>query len=345
MKRLFALLLCFTLLLSGCNKKSDESSAPDEPSAPEVKVIYNPLTGEPGYDEGLLNTRPMSVMVSNIKVALPQYGLDSADICYEMETEGGITRIMAIFSDYKSMPKVGPVRSARHPFIEFSSSYNPIFTHFGGSTLAYDMLKAKNVDDIDGMTYSTTAFSYDAKLGKQKGKEHANFTDGELIQNAIDKKGISTDNGSAVASAFRFAKPEEPVSFTSVATEVSVKMSGYCTAGFTYDSTTKKYLKSEFGAPQIDANTGKQISVDNVFVLFSSVTDVPNSTILKNIDTTGGAGYYITGGTYTPITWKKGAYGTKLKVMDANGEELLVNPGQSWICITDSSNKEHVTME
>ena len=122
MKRLFALLLCFTLLLSGCNKKSDESSTPDEPSAPEVKVVYNPLTGEPGYDEGLLNTRPMSVMVSNIKVALPQYGLDSADICYEMETEGGITRIMAIFSDYKSMPKVGPVRSARHPFIEFSSS-------------------------------------------------------------------------------------------------------------------------------------------------------------------------------------------------------------------------------
>ena len=43
-----------------------------------------------------LAKRPVAVMVSNIKAFLPQYGIDDADIIYELPVEGGITRLMAV---------------------------------------------------------------------------------------------------------------------------------------------------------------------------------------------------------------------------------------------------------
>ena len=61
----------------------------------------NPLTGEEksfDYPEG---QRPVAVMVNNImsansyQSAWPQSGLSQADVIFEMETEGGITRYMA----------------------------------------------------------------------------------------------------------------------------------------------------------------------------------------------------------------------------------------------------------
>ena len=53
---------------------------------------------------------------------------------------------------------IGSVRSARHDFLEIAEGLDAVFVHWGGSVYAYDALKQRNVDDIDGMTYSNTYF-------------------------------------------------------------------------------------------------------------------------------------------------------------------------------------------
>ena len=64
-----------------------------------------------------------AVMVNNIsegstQQARPQAGLSDADILVEIKAEGGITRFMALYENYETMPRVGPVRSARHQFFQ-----------------------------------------------------------------------------------------------------------------------------------------------------------------------------------------------------------------------------------
>ena len=71
------------------------------------------LTGEElpqGYSQ---DRRITAVVIDNVFMARPQRGLAEADILFECLVEGGITRFMALYADYRSLPQVGPVRSSR----------------------------------------------------------------------------------------------------------------------------------------------------------------------------------------------------------------------------------------
>ena len=100
MKRMLSFLLCALLLcslLAGCGGGAANSA----PARPDTLPDYNPnpLTGlekDAGYPYG---QRPIAVMINNIKDSLPQSGISGADLMYEMVTEGGITRMMAVYSD------------------------------------------------------------------------------------------------------------------------------------------------------------------------------------------------------------------------------------------------------
>src|ERR1019366_7542679 len=68
-----------------------------------------PLTGLPD-PSGLSVKRPaLTVKIENTPQALPQWGIDQADVVYEEIVNGGITRLAAIFNSH-APAKVGPVR-------------------------------------------------------------------------------------------------------------------------------------------------------------------------------------------------------------------------------------------
>ena len=68
------------------------------------------LTGE-WKDENVVKRRNMAVMINNILVSLPQYGITQASIVYEAPVEGRITRLMGLFEDYDDLDHIGSVRS------------------------------------------------------------------------------------------------------------------------------------------------------------------------------------------------------------------------------------------
>ena len=118
LKKILSVLLCVTLLFSvvGCAKTDDEQPSGDSTTtttttAPQKQ--YNIVTGLEDIDLGQ-PTRPVGVMISNdYWASRPQANIDKADMYVEIETEGAVTRIMAIFGSTSRMPaSLTPVRSA-----------------------------------------------------------------------------------------------------------------------------------------------------------------------------------------------------------------------------------------
>ena len=56
------------------------------------------------------------------------------------------------------------------------------------------------------------------------------------------------------------------------------------------------------------------------------------------IEFDGGKGVYVSNGTYEDITWEKGAATDSFKFYGADGKELKLNIGKTYVGITDSDN-------
>ena len=63
---------------------TDSSGQTSESQSDIDDTIRNPLTGETDYNEEAIGKRPVAVMISNIKAALSQYGIEDADILFEV---------------------------------------------------------------------------------------------------------------------------------------------------------------------------------------------------------------------------------------------------------------------
>lgn len=316
---------------------SEESS---EPEVPVVSAICNPLTGEPGYDESLLGRRPVTVMVNNIAAALPQRGLAAADLIYEVVTEGGITRLMAVYADPASIPYVGPVRSVRHYYVAMALPYDPIFVHFGGSPAGYSYISDLGVDNVDGMSY-TNAFYQDSWRASNRGREHSFFIDAEGIASVVDSK--SYDAAGEPEPLFQYGEPDSVVLAQTDASEVFVPFSASYNAGFSYDSETGLYRKQRNGADHIDADTNEVLTFKNVLILYTSVTSYQGEELRREVALGSGDGWYVTGGGREPISWSKGDSAKQFVITGSDGKEITANPGKCYICVTDKGNAASTT--
>ena len=105
--------LLIVIVSAGCGKAPAVSAPPDSSEGgvltlpieseasttqpPMSNENLNPLTGKSDLTKG--GTRPVGVMIGNNSISRPQHGIDKADLYVEAETEGGITRILALFAN------------------------------------------------------------------------------------------------------------------------------------------------------------------------------------------------------------------------------------------------------
>ena len=182
-----AAVLC-SLLCVSCGRVSSSSSSVQAPaptpSAPAFTLDedVNPYTGlakTEGYPEG---QRGVAVMLGNMKEDLPQSGLNAADLVYEMITEGGITRLMAVYRDRSALPLVGPLRSARDQHVQLMIPLNCLYVHIGGSSYALDMLDAFHCTDVRSINGRYKNFYWiDAERRRTRSQENSVYTDGSTL--------------------------------------------------------------------------------------------------------------------------------------------------------------------
>ncbi len=355
MKKLRALCLSAVLLcglLAGCGQAAESQPLP-EPAAPELPSAQpafflgqdvNPYTGLPkgeNYPEG---RRGVAVMINNVRAALPQSGINQADVLYEMVTESGITRMMALYRDYQHLPVVGPLRSARDQHVQLMLPLDCLYAHIGTSSYAAEMLESYRYLDskaIDGRY--KTYYWVDAERRRTLGQEHCVYMNGESFTQAVEK--YKLDTASEPAPVFNFGRYDETprVLEDGDAQSVSIRFSSYADSLFTYDQETGCYYKEEFGQPQIDANTKEQYSADNVLLLFADIDKYPDGLLSHvNFDAQG-AGMYFCGGRYQKIRWMKGVPNMPLRIVDQEGTETdqIINPGRTYVAVVDIDQVEH----
>ena len=348
-KKFLSLMLAMVMALSaftacsGSEQGTDSGDRQGDTSVVVKQKEYNYLTGMPFAEGADKTARPVAVMINNLKIAHPQSGLTNADIIYEAVTEGGITRLMAVYSDVEKIEKVGPVRSARDAFVEMLLPLNAIYVHIGSSTSANKMLNFYSYKDIDGIYLGSLAFEQNPELAKTKGPEHSWFTNKNLIKAGIEKNGIATKNN--FYPAFDFVEYGQTRALEGEnANTVSFAYSTYADVSFSYDASSGKYMKNAFGVPHMDADTNTQLAFDNLFIIVTDVSIQEENGVLADIDLTEGTGYYFYGGKYEQITWEKGQPEQPLLLYGADGEILKVNTGKSYVGILGTEQAQQLAI-
>ncbi len=314
---------------------TETSLAPTPTPAP---AILNPLTGTPLANQNAVGQRPVAIMINNHKQALPQIGIGEADLIYEMQVEGGITRLMAVFADVSAIPEIGSVRSARHDYIDLAGGLDAIYVHIGASNLANAQFSKQKTAHIDLHVYPQ-AYWRDQEWRKQRGYEHSVKTTGSRLQQAIatSKYRTTIREGQGTAFSFRSEDDFAPAA-GDAATTVAVPYSTYVTATFAYHQETGLYSKGQFNAEHLDMATGQPLQFRNIFLIMTKVTIV-DSNGHKDARLEKGNGYYISGGQWQAINWQKGATNDPFVFTDKSGNTLQVNCGKSYIGIVSDQRK------
>lgn len=364
MKKLTALFLAAVMMLSllgGCTSEDNPSDSAQEqvqttPTPTPKQYFQNPLTGEERTSDYPEGKSPVAVMVNNImsnssQNAWPQSGLCDADIIYEMETEGGITRYMAVYSDYANMPVVGPVRSARDQFVQLMIPLQALYAHVGGSSYAKNMLNLYGWSDRDIDGYSKTITFLDEERALYRKREHCSYTNAELITSAVERFNLSDE--SPMRNILNWVKYDEEARIPSDGSAQSIywRFSTIYDTFFTYHEDTQTYTKEhryipdDYKQPLVDANyNNKLVEFDNVLVLWTQIEKYPDSnkasgySTLSKVDMDfGGIGYYFSKGSWEKVRWMKGVPTNFLRIVDAQGHEtdVEINTGKTYLAFVD----------
>lgn len=288
------------------------------------------------------NRRPLAIMMSNDKASLPQYGINRAGVVYEAPVEGDMNRYMAILEDYDDLDRIGSVRSCRTYYTYFAREFDAVYAHFGQSTFAKPYLK--NVDNINGIEgIGSTAYF----RSKDKKSPHNAYASYEGISRAIEKLGYSLEYDSDYRGHYYFSGPDSPY----VLEGDGILNAGKVTPGyplnkpwFEYHEDDGLYYRYQYGAAH-EGNEGP-IAVKNILIQccaagYYATTDYRNI----NVHEDQWGGYYVTGGKATSISWKKdGEFGVTHYYMP-DGQEIVLNPGKTWICIVPTSDADKIIFE
>ena len=377
-------LLSLCVLLAACKKSDDTISTPastatssagpeatPEPTLPPYEA--NVLTGEPkgaDYPEG---QRITAVMVNNIVAARPQRGLSKADILFEIKVEGGITRFMPVFTDYKTIGEIGPVRSGRDQFFRLILPWQALYIHEGQSVVMQQYgidFSYGNLNNNDGANgyrdYGRVNWAGKSYNNGTLALEHTMYTNSDNIQEYIDNNkvdmnktynstffnfvdyrlGTTRDLSNSIDSAY--IDKYGPVVGDGEYVEI-VHSQSYKTR-FIYDSASNTYkMQQNYSDGQWrdtvdEAADNKVLTFPNVIVLYTDIHTYPGHEA-KDLQYAeyawGGIGYYCYGGKCEKIYWQKGTplEALRLYYLTEDGQcsdtPVEINTGKSYVAVTD----------
>ena len=122
-----------------------------------------------------------------------------------------------------------------------------------------------------------------------------------------------------------------------------------------YNAEDQLYYYSEYGEPHLDpANDNEQLSFKNVILQKADMFthELGDGTLDQNgymyyqLLSSEGEGYYAVNGEMIPITWEKGdGLPTPTRYYDADGNELVLNVGMTYIAIIPSDAWNEVVIK
>lgn len=278
----------------------------------------NPLTGQgsPGH--------VLATKIDNVGAAQHQIsGLNSADLVYVIQVEGGLSRYLAVF-DSSTAPdvRVGPLRSARQTDI-------PLLAPFGRVGLAYSGAISGLLPELAAANLQNITPAVAPNLFSNGGSSPTYINTGAVFS-AYPNLAQSQNVGFAFGAA---------PSGGQAATSVSAHMPS---ASFAFTASGDKWLVSADGRAQSSSGQG-QLSADNVIIQHVHV--VPgkftdhnaghaDNEVFSQTTGSGQADFYRDGKVWHG-QWSKSSDSSPTNYT-VGGTTMLLTPGRTWIVLEPS---------
>jgi hypothetical protein len=283
-----------------------------------------PLTGvEP---EGEVPDRPaLAVKIENSPDARPQVGLNEANIVYEEEAEGGITRFMAIFH-CGGAERIGPVRSARlvdpHLLVQY---VRPLFGYAGGApVIRKEIAQTHEIVDVN---YTEEAAADAYVRDPNRTAPHDLFSSTRALYRA------GGNRGKAPEPVFEY--DEETPKRAKRAPEIHLDFSPTADVFWRWARRDGVWLRSH-GETAHTLEDGSQVSATNVVVQLvqREPTDIidPAGNPVFDFNVVGsGKAVVFRDGKAIKGRWERESEDDVTQFVTRKGDVIPLAPGRTWI--------------
>jgi Protein of unknown function (DUF3048) N-terminal domain/Protein of unknown function (DUF3048) C-terminal domain len=292
--------------------------APAGPATrPAPRQLFSPFTGEPVTSLGPV----LAVKIDNAAQARPQTGLDQADIVYVLPVEGGLSRLLAVFSSHIP-PVIGPVRSAREEDLQLLRQFGrPAFAYSGAQPQLLPVVEQARIVDL----YSGKVGGY-YRDSTRRPPDNL-YAHGHQLLAEADGASTAQDIG------FRFGAPPAG---GKAAANWSV---GYAAASFTFrwSAPAGRWLVSMDGASATSTGQG-QLGAATVIIQHTTVTTsrFPEQGGPPPFVHSTGAGRAVVlrDGQAWHVSWSRphGSSGTTFTT--SSGQRMTFARGPVWVVLT-----------
>lgn len=366
--RILLVALAATFALAGFSSKAQNTSATqtgqvfststpvtqaqsaDAIATPSAAVIgpytypdgTNPMTGLQYESAEIRARRNLIVKISNHPpVVRPQHGLNAADLVFEYEAEGNVTRFAAIYRS-NAPARVGSIRSGRLLDIELLTMYSALLAYSGTSEPIRKLYLNSNyryqlISPSIGDNCENAGFCRDSAL-IGRGYEHTLFGDTRRMWQVATRRNVNTGYR---AVGFAFSESSDIGGIA--AKDIYIHWSSRTNARWQYDDASRRYLRYTDHAPHFDAADGQQLWADNLVMLEAPHRSRPdlftpgaaNESLEVALWDSGRAYVFRDGVMYVGF-WKRlgSRPGEALQLMFGNSEAIPLRPGRTWLSIT-----------
>jgi hypothetical protein len=299
---------------------------PKPAPAPKPKPVH-PLTGIGGPPKGPV----IAVKIDNVAAARPQVGLTSADVVYVEMAEGGLTRLVAVYSNRRPRT-VAPVRSVRNSDPELLAPYGPIALAFSGG--AGGPLATFRRSPLADGSANAHGGAY-RRLGYRPAP-HNLAVDLYLLARSMARAGGARDVG------FDWSATDPRLASSRRVSRFTVQMGG-TPVRYVFSPAQHVFLQVGSNGPMRDAG-GHLLATPNVLVQFCSVTidhgDVDAAGNPANYTHTVGRGKLLLfrDGRVIVGSWRRPRVGATTEYLDGRGKPLLLRPGGAWVLLAPNGS-------
>ncbi|MGA1345625.1 MAG: DUF3048 domain-containing protein [Ilumatobacteraceae bacterium] len=319
----------------GTSPSSTATTTPEETFAEPAHRM--PLTGEPLESADEIPDRPaLAIKMPNNPQAMPQTGLNEADIVFEEIINDRITRFAAVFHSEGSDP-VGPIRSGRAQDVDLLSSLNsPLFAWSGGNA---GVTRVVNASSLVSLNYvGGFGNSYYRRDGRG-GSPHNLFSDTETLWSH------TPEDFTVPTPIFPYLRPGE-VAEGDGASIIEVTMDSI-DVRWEYDEASGRYLRWQDGEEHMSELTG-QVWADNVVVMFMDyVSGIIDARSPEAQSVGSGPLLVFSAGTVRAGTWSRpdNLAPFTFATAETGGELIRLEPGRTWVELprNDPANVQYVS--
>lgn len=291
------------------------------PAAPPAPPVTTSVTSNTPTATAPLTGPALAVKIDNVPTARPQTGLGSAEVVYVEPVEGGLTRLVAV---YTGAPPaiVGPVRSARRTDVELLAQYGtPVLAYSGAAPELLPTLHTANLVNA-APAQAGSAYFRDNK----RSAPHNLFVRTSRLPDGARPPAVAP---------LRFGPA--PVAGAPVTTyRVAYRAA---TFAFTWSAGDARWLVSMNGTPVRSTDTGRVLAATVIWQQVPVTASEPGEDARAGgspVAHTVGSGQAIVlrdGQSFT-TTWSRPAAQSPTTFHTAAGQELPLAPGPVWVLLT-----------